>query len=90
MLEGGDAAGSPGRRLAVLGLCAAMAALLALAIAIPAARRFYLLSVPDGDMLAAWAAGSAIAVGLAWIGVRLTGAMRSESREPAAAAAPLG
>jgi magnesium-transporting ATPase (P-type) len=90
MLEGGDAAGHRRRRLAVLGLCAAMAALLVLAIAIPAARSFYLLSVPDGDMLAAWAAGSAIAVGLAWIGVRLTGAMRSEGRAPAASAAPLG
>jgi magnesium-transporting ATPase (P-type) len=90
MLEGGNAAGNPRRRAAVLGLCAAMAGLLVLAIAVPVARRFYLLSVPGGDMLAAWAIGSAIAVGLAWIGVRLTGAMRGEGRAPAAAAAPLG
>jgi hypothetical protein len=39
-----------------------MALLFALAIAVPFARHFFELTVPNGDMLIAWAAGSAVGV----------------------------
>ena len=67
------------RRLAVYGLCALMLAVLVLAIAIPFLRDFYILTVPDGDMLAATAAGAAIGIGLALVGIRLTGALRPDA-----------
>ncbi|UGS35113.1 HAD-IC family P-type ATPase [Capillimicrobium parvum] len=67
------------RRLAVYGLCALMLAVLVLAIAIPFLRDFYILTVPDGDMLAATAAGAAIGIGLALVGIRLTGALRPDT-----------
>ncbi|MBS1880099.1 MAG: HAD-IC family P-type ATPase [Actinobacteria bacterium] len=51
------------RRLAVAGLCTAMALLFALALLIPFLRDFYELSKPNGDIVVAWAAGSALAVG---------------------------
>ena len=54
----------PGRRrLAVGGLCAVMALLFALALAIPFLRDFYELSTPTGEAVAAWAVGSALGVG---------------------------
>ena len=51
------------RRLAVGGLCAAMALLFALALAIPFLRDFYELSTPTGEAVAAWAMGSALGIG---------------------------
>ena len=51
------------RRLAVGGLCAAMALLFALALAIPFLRDFYELSTPTGEAVAAWALGSALGIG---------------------------
>jgi cation-transporting P-type ATPase E len=54
----------PGRRrLAVGGLCAVMALLFALALAIPFLRDFYELSTPTGEAVAAWALGSALGIG---------------------------
>ena len=54
----------PGRRrLAIGGVCAVMALLFALALAIPFLRDFYELSTPTGEAVAAWALGSALGVG---------------------------
>jgi magnesium-transporting ATPase (P-type) len=52
-----------GRRTSlVYGLCAAMALLFLLAVAVPFARHFFELAAPTGDMLVAWAAGAALGV----------------------------
>jgi len=51
------------RRLAVGGLCAAMALLFVLALVIPFLRNFYELSTPTGEAVAAWALGVALGVG---------------------------
>jgi P-type E1-E2 ATPase len=59
-LEGGH---SRRRRLAVLGLCAAMALLFALALVIPFLRDFYELAKPTGAAVASWAIGAAIGIG---------------------------
>jgi hypothetical protein len=54
----------PGRRrLAVVGLCAAMALLFLLALYVPFLRDFYELSTPTGEAVAAWALGVALGVG---------------------------
>ena len=54
----------PGRRrLAVAGLCAAMALLFLLALVVPFLRDFYELSTPTGEAVAAWALGVALGVG---------------------------
>jgi hypothetical protein len=48
----------PGRRrLAVAGLCAAMALLFVLALFVPFLRDFYELSKPTGEAVVAWAVG---------------------------------
>jgi cation-transporting P-type ATPase E len=59
------------RRLAVGGLCAAMALLFVLALLVPFLREFYELSTPTGEAVAAWALGVALGVGgmLAALGV---------------------
>ncbi len=51
------------RRLAVGCLCAAMALLFVLALAVPFLREFYELSTPTGEAAAAWAVGGALGVG---------------------------
>jgi magnesium-transporting ATPase (P-type) len=51
------------RRLAVAGLCVLMALLFALALIVPFLREFYELATPTGQMVASWAAGSALGVG---------------------------
>ena len=51
------------RRLAVGGLCAAMALLFGLALVIPFLRDFYELSKPTGEAVVAWALGVALGVG---------------------------
>jgi hypothetical protein len=51
------------RRLAVGGLCAAMALLFVLALVVPFLRDFYELSAPTGEAVAAWAVGVALGVG---------------------------
>jgi magnesium-transporting ATPase (P-type) len=52
-----------GRRpVLVYGLCAAMALLFVLAVAAPFARSFFELATPNGEMVAAWAAGSVVGV----------------------------
>ena len=51
------------RRLAVFGLCAGMALLFGLALAIPWLREFYELSPLGRDAVVAWAAGSALGIG---------------------------
>ena len=63
----------PGKRRVLVGLlCSAMAAVFVLALLVPSSRRFFHVASPDGSMLAAWAAGSALAVALMWFGLRLT------------------
>jgi cation-transporting P-type ATPase E len=57
-----ESEGGP-RRLAVVGLCAAMALLFLLALAVPFLRTFYELSRPTGEGVAAWAVGAALGVG---------------------------
>lgn len=51
------------RRLAVGGLCAAMALLFVLALVIPPLRNFYELTTPTGEAAVAWAVGVALGVG---------------------------
>jgi magnesium-transporting ATPase (P-type) len=51
------------RRLAVGALCAVMALLFALALAVPFLRDFYELSTPTGEAIAAWAVGVTLGVG---------------------------
>jgi magnesium-transporting ATPase (P-type) len=52
------------RMLAVSALCALMVALFGLALVIPFLRNFYELSIPNGDVVAAWAVGTTVGVGL--------------------------
>ena len=59
-LEGG---GERRRRLAVAGLCSAMALLFALALVIPVLRDFYELATPTGQTVAAWAVGASVGIG---------------------------
>ena len=58
-----EGSGERRRRLAVSGLCAAMALLFALALVIPGLRDFYELATPTAESVVAWAAGSAIGIG---------------------------
>jgi cation-transporting ATPase E len=58
-LEGG----SGRRRLAVAGLCAAMALLFALALVVPPLRDFYELSKPTREAVVAWVVGVTLGVG---------------------------
>jgi P-type E1-E2 ATPase len=58
-LEGG----SGRRRLAVAALCAAMALLFLVSLAIPFLRHFYELATPTSETVVAWAIGAAIGVG---------------------------
>jgi cation-transporting P-type ATPase E len=51
------------RRLAVGGLCVAMALLFVLALVVPLLRDFYELSTPRGEAVGAWATGVALGVG---------------------------
>jgi cation-transporting P-type ATPase E len=51
------------RRLAVAGLCAAMALLFALALVVPFLRHFYELSQPTGEAVVAWTVGAAVGIG---------------------------
>ena len=50
------------QRLAVGALCAAMALLFLLALAIPPLRNFYQLAAPTSDAVAAWALGTALGI----------------------------
>jgi magnesium-transporting ATPase (P-type) len=50
------------RRVAVAGLCAAMAALFLAALAVPFLRDFFELETPTGEAVAAWAVGTALGV----------------------------
>jgi P-type E1-E2 ATPase len=51
------------RRLAVAGLCALMASLFVLALAVPFLRDFYELATPTGEAVIAWGAGTVLGVG---------------------------
>jgi cation-transporting P-type ATPase E len=63
----------PGRRrVLVIILIAAMALLFLLALAVPFARDFFALEWPDGQMLLAWAAGSAVGIVGMLAALRLT------------------
>jgi cation-transporting P-type ATPase E len=61
------------REVAVLGLCALMALLFALALVVPFLRDFYELATPDGEVAVAWAIGIAIGVGGTLLAPRLPG-----------------
>jgi magnesium-transporting ATPase (P-type) len=52
------------RRLAIVGLCALMALLFALALIVPFLRSFYELATPTGDIVVAWAVGTGLGVGM--------------------------
>lgn len=62
------------RRYAVAGLCALMALGFVLVSATAAGRDFFDLAQPTGAMVAAWAAGSAIAVALLGVALRFAAA----------------
>jgi cation-transporting P-type ATPase E len=51
------------RRLAVAGLCALMASLFVLALAVPFLRDFYELATPTGEAVIAWGVGTVLGVG---------------------------
>jgi magnesium-transporting ATPase (P-type) len=51
------------RRLAIVGLCALMLALFALALIIPFLRSFYELATPTGEAVVAWALGTVVGIG---------------------------
>ncbi|HTR74452.1 MAG TPA: HAD-IC family P-type ATPase [Solirubrobacterales bacterium] len=75
----------PGTRRLVIGaLCAAMALLFFGACTIPAAREFFEIATPTGGMIEAWLIGSAVAIALLAVALRLVA--RLERR---AAAAPV-
>ncbi|HEY2479371.1 MAG TPA: HAD-IC family P-type ATPase [Solirubrobacterales bacterium] len=59
------------RRLVVGALCATMALLFFGACAIPAARHFFEIATPTGDMVAAWLIGSAVAIALLAVALRV-------------------
>jgi cation-transporting P-type ATPase E len=59
------------RRLIVGALCAAMALLFFGACAIPVARRFFEIATPTGGMVAAWLIGSAVAIVLLAVALRV-------------------
>ncbi len=62
----------PGRRrLAVGSLCALMALGFVLVCALPAGRDFFELATPNGEMVAAWAIGAAVAVVLLGFALRV-------------------
>ena len=61
------------RRLYVAGLCALMAIGFVLAVLIPPIRDFFALQTFSGDMLLAWAAGSAIGLTLMAITLKIIG-----------------
>ena len=64
-----------GRRLAVGALCALMALGFVLVCALPAGRRFFELATPTGQMVAAWAIGSALVLALLAVALRVVRAL---------------
>jgi cation-transporting P-type ATPase E len=75
------------RRLVVGALCAAMALLFFGACAIPAAREFFEIADPTGGMIGAWLIGSAVAIVLLAVALRVVAVLeRRAGVEPS----PLG
>jgi cation-transporting P-type ATPase E len=72
------------RRLVVGALCAAMGLLFFGACAIPVAREFFEIASPTGDMIAAWLIGSAVAIVLLAVALRVVAMLERR----AAATAP--
>jgi cation-transporting P-type ATPase E len=66
-----ESGGGRRRRLAVTGLCAAMALLFALALVIPVLRDFYELATPTTEAVVAWAVGAGIGIGVMLAVLRL-------------------
>ena len=61
----------PGRRRTLVGgLCALMLLCFAGLLALPAARDFFALAVPTGEMWLAWAAGTGLGLALMAVGLR--------------------
>jgi cation-transporting P-type ATPase E len=59
------------RRLAIVGLCAVMLLLFALAFVVPFLREFYELAPPTGAAAAAWAVGAGVGVGMMLVALRI-------------------
>jgi magnesium-transporting ATPase (P-type) len=74
------------RRLVVGALCATMALLFFGACAIPAAREFFEIATPTAGMIGAWLIGSAVAIALLAVALRVVAAL--ERRAGAAPARP--
>ena len=71
------------RRFAVLGLCALMAIGFVLVAAIPFGRAYFELEDPTGAMTATWAIGSATAVLLLGVALRVVGWLDRRAKLPA-------
>jgi magnesium-transporting ATPase (P-type) len=68
------------RRLAVGALCAVMALGFALVCAIPAGREFFDLATPTGEIVAAWAIGTAVCLALLAVALRAVSALERRAQ----------
>ena len=71
------------RRFAVGALCAVMALGFVLVCAIPAGREFFDLATPTGEIVAAWAIGTAICLALLAVALRAVDALERRARTAA-------
>ncbi|MGH2937150.1 MAG: HAD-IC family P-type ATPase [Solirubrobacterales bacterium] len=76
----------PGTRRLIVGvLCVAMALLFFGACAIPVAREFFEIASPTGDMVGAWLIGSAVAITLLAVALRVIAVLDRRAGAPSAA-----
>jgi cation-transporting P-type ATPase E len=73
------------RRLVVGALCVAMGLLFFGACAIPVAREFFEIASPTGDMIAAWLIGSAVAIVLLAVALRVVAVLERRAAATASA-----
>jgi cation-transporting P-type ATPase E len=73
------------RRLVVGALCAVMALLFFGACAVPAAREFFEIASPTGGMIGAWLIGSAVAIVLLALALRIVAVLERRAGIPPAA-----
>src|SRR4029077_9092651 len=76
------------RRLVVGALCVAMALLFFGACAIPVARDFFEIATPTGGMIEAWLIGSAVAIVLLAVALRVVAALDRRAGAPTACPSP--
>ncbi|HVW48138.1 MAG TPA: HAD-IC family P-type ATPase [Solirubrobacterales bacterium] len=77
----------PGTRRLVIGaLCATMALLFFGACVLPVAREFFEIATPTGGMVAAWLGGSAVAIALLAVALRIVAVLERRAGAPARAA----